>query len=104
MSDAMQPWVRKLFEAMDPDRPETIDAIRDHAAASLSEGLCLFCGSPVRDMPALRPFYDGHYCARCEAIIPSWVPQGSCAAASREDRAVAVRNWQTAITQIKGMS
>jgi len=100
MSDAMQPWVRKLFADMDPDKPETIDAVRDHAAASLSEGLCLFCGGHVRDMRELLPEYEAHYCARCQALIPSWVPKGTSADANREARALAVRNWQAAVTQI----
>jgi hypothetical protein len=99
----MLPRVRKLFEDMDPDKPETIDAVRDHAAASLSEGLCLFCGGPVRAMPEFEPLLEAHWCARCQALLPSWVPSGSAVSASRDARAEAVKNWQDAIKFIKGL-
>jgi hypothetical protein len=60
-----------LWDVLDPEKPETINAALDHLRASLSEGLCPFCAGRVENRVVIRPAY---LCWPCLAIFPVRTP------------------------------
>jgi hypothetical protein len=82
----MSPEIEAIWDAIDPDKLDTMDRALDHLRASLAEGLCPNCATTLVLDPEDIYGRSVLVCLGCPQGFPMKVPDSSVAVAPAEIR------------------